>query len=247
METIHRVFFWKRGQATSHSWCRIILCTETPISHIWICTIVNFSLPGPRHLIGFNFNFRLALGKRKVPLSLLGNLKAPSFSSCFSSSMEGRGNYPPNHSSISLLPSYPSWATVLPEASALPEHLLSAPPPRAQRHVSSMWQEHLIHCNIEFHHVAFSYVTRNIWPDVRGGLGLLRYFPGQPALFLLKESDPATGKSENFQLSLSPVKLSVLHVLNVRCPLSTCLLLFSSIGMNSALIPTKSHIRYCGH
>lgn len=59
----------------------------------------------------------------------------------------------------------------------LPQHLLSAPSPLGQEHVSSMWQKQLIHCNIEFHHTAFSYVTRHIWPNVRGGLRLLRYFP----------------------------------------------------------------------
>lgn len=58
------------------------------------------------------------------------------------------------------------------ETSVLPEHLSIAPSPSGQ--------EHLSHCKIEFHHAALGYVTRNIWPDVRGGLGLLRYLPGTP-------------------------------------------------------------------
>lgn len=106
-----------------------------------------------------------------------------------------------------------------------------------------MWQKHLIHCNIEFHHAAFSYVTRNIWPDVRGGLGLLSCFPGAPCPLSTNGIWSSNRKEREF--SAVPVKESVLHVPKVRCPLSTHFLLFSSLSTNPALISTNSHIRYC--
>lgn len=89
-----------------------------------------------------------------------------------------------------------------------------------------------------------------MWPRIfdlmsEGASGYWDISPGHPALFLPKEYDPATGKSENFQLSPSPVKQSELHVRKVRCPLPTCFLFFSSLGTNPALISTSGHIRYC--
>lgn len=89
-----------------------------------------------------------------------------------------------------------------------------------------------------------------MWPGIfdlmsEGALGYWDISPGHPALILLKESDPATGRSENFQLSPSPVKQSMLHMPNVRCPLFTFFLHFSSLGTNPALISTNSHTRYC--
>lgn len=66
------------------------------------------------------------------------------------------------YSSISSIIPAPALCSAVAETSVLPEHLLSAPSPLGQEHVSSMWQKHLIHCNIEFHRAAFSYVTRNI-------------------------------------------------------------------------------------
>lgn len=146
------------------------------------------------------------------------------------------------YSSISSIIPAPAVA----ETSVLPEHLLSAPSPLGQEHVSSMWQKH------SWSIVILSFIVQPsvMWPGIfdlmsEGALGYWDISPGHPALFLPKESDPATGKSENFQLSPSPVKQSVLHVPNVRCPLPTRFLLFSSLGSNPALISTNSHERYC--